>query len=166
MEIKMKYSVFILAMAALPAAANTEINGMVEAKCVIQTDTSGVYGNPTADKLSTANSDGGVIPIVRYDVAIADYYLAKITHPTGFSSSPALSDTVTWTGDTSVSQTSDAGMSAYDTNKVVYGSTTEFDLTIAGSTWFKTTSTASYGFGKAFPGGNYTAIVVAECIAK
>lgn len=162
----MKYSVILLAVFATPALADVEINGNVEAKCVITTDTAGVYGNPTADKLSTASSSGGVLPIVRYDVATADQYTAKITHPTSFTSSPSLNDTVAWTGSTSVSNTSDAGMSGYDTNKVVYGATTEFDLTIAGSTWFKTESEAVYGYGKAFPGGSYTAVVNAECIAN
>lgn len=147
-------------------AAQVDIEGNVQAKCVIHTDRSGVYGNPTADKLSTATADGGVEPIVRYDVAVADYYIAKITYPTTFSTSPPLTDVVNWTGSTSVSSVSDAGMSAYDTSKVTYDATTEFDLTIAGSTWFKVSSTAEYGYGKAFAGGTYRAIVNAECIAK
>ena len=71
-----------------------------------------------------------------------------------------------WTGASSVAQTSVAGMAAYDAAKVVYGSTTNFNLTIAGSTWFKTASTATYGVSKAFPGGSYTALVQAECIAN
>jgi hypothetical protein len=96
---------------------------------------------------------------------LANYYTAKITHPTSFSSSPSLSDTVTWTGTTSVHNTSDAGMSGYDAAKVTYGSTTEFALTVAGSTWFKTESEVTYGVNKPFPGGTYTALVVAECIA-
>jgi len=41
-----------------------------------------------------------------------------------------------------------------------------YDLTATGSTWFKTTSVATMGGNKAFAGGNYTAIVVAECIAQ
>ena len=43
-----------------------------------------------------------------------------------------------------------------------------FDLTHAGTTWFEVTSQATYGGGqnKAFPGGSYTAVVVAECIAQ
>jgi hypothetical protein len=41
-----------------------------------------------------------------------------------------------------------------------------YDLTATGSTWFKTSSVATMGGNKAFPGGDYTAIVVAECIAK
>ena len=126
----MKYPVLILSMCAFPALAEVEIVGNIEAKCIIQTDTPGVYGNPTATKLST------------------------------------LTDTVNWTGSTAVGQTTDATMSAYDTNKVVYGATTDFSLTVAGSTWFDTSSTAIYGVDKAFPGGSYTAIVQAECIAK
>ena len=158
---------FIALWFAMPLfAAQVEIEGNVEAKCVIQTDKSGVYGNPTASKLSTASADGGVEPIVRFDVAVADYYIAKLTYPTSFSTSPSLTDVVTWTGSASVSSVSDAGMSAYDTNKIEYGSTTEFDLTIAGSTWFKINSTAEYGYGKAFAGGTYRAVINAECIAK
>tara|TARA_R110002153_G_scaffold89125_2_gene218414 strand:+ start:435 stop:923 length:489 start_codon:yes stop_codon:yes gene_type:complete len=162
----MKYLIIVLSVCALPALADVNIVGNVAAKCIIQTDTSGVYGNPTATKLSTAAADGGVLPIVRYDVAVANYYTARITHPTSFSSSPSLSDTVAWTGASSVAQTSDAGMAAYDAAKVVYDSTTNFNLTIAGSTWFKTASTATYGVSKAFPGGSYTAIVQASCIAN
>lgn len=142
------------------------ITGNVESKCVIQIDTSGVYGNPTPDKLSTVTTDGGVLPVVRYDVILADAYKAYIKHPNLFTTSPPLNDVVYWSGQTEVAEVSDANMSAYETNKIEYDNTTEFDLTIAGSTWFKTTSTAEYGVGKAFPGGDYTAVVEAECIAK
>ena len=142
------------------------IEGNVQSKCVINIDTNGVYGNPTPDKLSTDSADGGVQPSIRYDVALADYYIARIITPTSFSTSPTLSDVVNWTGTSSVGEVSDVGMSAYDVSKVVYDSTTEFDLTVAGSTWFSVTSEASYGYGKAFPGGTYRAVVIAECIAK
>jgi len=152
---------------ALPAVAQeTLIEGNIQSKCIIHTDTQGVYGNPTPDKLSTTSTDGGVQPVVRYDVAVADYYIARITTPTSFSTSPTLTDVVNWTGSSSVGEVSDAGMSAYETSKVVYEATTEFDLTIAGSTWFKVSSVAEYGYGKAFPGGTYRAVVQAECIAK
>lgn len=147
-------------------AAQVDVQGTVESKCIIQTDTSGVFGSPSADTLSTASADGGVPPVVRFDVAIGDYYIARITHPNSFSTSPALSDVVNWTGSTYVFNTTDAGMAAYDTSKVTYNNVTEFDLTIAGSTWFRTDITASYGAGKAFPGGTYRAVVDAECIAK
>ena len=134
----MKYSIMALSLCALPALADVEITGSVEAKCVIQTTKNGVYGNPIASKLSTTTSDGGILPVIRYDVSIADSYTANITHPTSFSSSPSLSDTVAWTGSTSVTQTSDASMSGYEAAKVVVDDTTIFDLTIAGSTWFST----------------------------
>ena len=130
----MKYLTALLSLCALPAFANVDITGNVSAKCIIQTDKAGVYGNPSASVLSTAPSDGGVLPVIRFDVAIADYYTANITHPTSFTSSPALTDNVTWTGSTSVTKTSDAGMSGYDAAKVVYDNTTVFDLTVAGST--------------------------------
>jgi len=162
--------IIIMALLALivtaAALAETIIEGNVSSKCIINTDTQGVYGNPTPDKLSTASADGGVLPVIRYDVSIADYYIAKITTPSSFSTSPSLSDTVSWSGSTSVSNTSDAGMSGYETDKITYDNTTEFDLIIAGTTWFEVSSTAEYGYGKAFPGGVYRAVVQAECIAK
>ena len=91
-----------------------------------------------------------------------------MTTPNSFSSSPTLDDVVEWTSSTSVGETSDAGMSAFETNKVTYnnGHSTEFDLTIAGSVWFNVSSVAEYGYGKAFPAGNYTALITAECIAQ
>tara|TARA_R110000851_G_scaffold198665_1_gene349724 strand:- start:513 stop:1004 length:492 start_codon:yes stop_codon:yes gene_type:complete len=163
----MKYlAIPLIALASPALAGSVDIVGNVEAKCVIQTDKSGVYGNPTASTLSTSTSDGGVLPVVRFDVAIADYYTANITHPSSFSSSPALTDSVAWTGSTSVSKTSDAGMSGYDSAKIVYDNTTVFDLSVAGSTWFSTSSTATYAASKPFTGGTYTAVVQAECIAK
>lgn len=154
------------ALASTAIAQETIIEGNVQSKCVINTDVQGVYGNPTPDKLSTLSADGGVAPVIRFDVAVADYYMARIITPTSFSESPALNDVVNWTGSTSVGEVSDAGMSGYDAAKVTYDATSEFDLTIAGSTWFAVTSTAEYGFGKAFPGGTYRTVVIAECIAK
>ena len=142
------------------------ITGTVQSKCVINTDTAGIYGNPTPDKLSTAPADGGVMPIIRYDVSLADAYTARVTTPTSFSTSPALSDVVNWTGSTTVSAVSDTAMSDYDTNAVEYDETTEFDLHTAGTVWFKVDSTAEYGYNKAFPGGTYRAVVEAECIAN
>jgi hypothetical protein len=146
-------------------AAETPITGNVASKCSIFTDTPGVYGNPTPDELSTTPADGGVHPIVRYDVAIADYYTAKISWPNQFSTSPSLTDSVTWDGEVTVSQTSDTGMSGYEAAKIEYENHTEYDLSVAGSTWFQVESTANYGVGKSLPGGEYKANVVAECIA-
>ena len=83
------------------------------------------------------------------------------------ASSPSLgSETVTWTGSTVANQMSDAGMSVFNTNKVVYNNTSEFPLTIAGSVWFDVSSVATYGYNKAFPAGSYSAVVTAECIAQ
>ena len=58
------------------------------------------------------------------------------------------------------------GMGSYETNKVELGLTDRYDMTATGSTWFKTSSSATMGGSKAFPGGNYTALVSAECIAQ
>ena len=146
-------------------AAEVPIMGSVDSKCVVTTDTQGVYGNPTPNKLTTNLSNGGVPPIVRYDVIQADYYKAVISRPDTFTESPNLNDVVNWTGEVTVSEVSDAGMSAYDNDKIEYNNITEIDLTIAGSTWFKVASTANYGYDKAFPAGQYRAVVTAECIA-
>ena len=146
-------------------AVETPIIGNVESKCVVTTDKQGVYGNPTASVLSTDAADGGVEPVVRYDVIIADAYKAVISHPISFSQSPALTDVVAWTGSTSVEAVSDALMSDYDNTKIAYDNVTEVDLSVTGSTWFKVSSEADYGFNKAFPGGTYTAIVEANCVA-
>jgi len=148
-------------------ADNTAINGNVQSRCIISTDTEGTFGNPNAYTLTTSTSDGGVLAVTRFDVTLADAYYAVITAPDSFSSSPSLPDTVTWTGDTTVKAVSDStGMADYETNKVEYGYTDKYDLTATGSTWFKTSSVATMGGSKAYPGGSYTALVVAECIAQ
>lgn len=162
----MKYILLVLSFLSFAHAEEVVISGNVQSKCVITTDTPGVYGNPTADKLSTLPADGGVMPIVRYDVSLAGAYKARITTPTSFSTSPSLNDVVNWTGSSNVSSVSDAAMSAYETNKVVFGDSTEYSLTTAGSTWFKVSSVARYGYNKALPGGTYRAVVNAECIAR
>jgi len=146
-------------------AVEVPVVGNVAAKCVIVMDTAGVYGNPTPNELSTDAVDGGVEPIVRFDVLQADYYKAVISTPNAFSSGPTLSDVVNWTGSVSVARVSDPSMSAYDEDKRTYDNVTEIDLTVAGSTWFKASSKAEYGFNKAFPSGTYRAIINADCIA-
>ena len=153
--------------AASVAAENVPINGTVQSRCIIQTDSAGVFGNPNAYTLTTVPADGGQPSIVRFDVTLADAYYAQITAPTEFSSSPNLPDVVTWVGDTEVHAVSDAtNMGDYETNKIEFGYTDKYDLTATGSTWFKTTATATMGGSKAFPGGDYTAMVTAECIAQ
>lgn len=163
----------IAAMVAISASAtwaqaeDVPINGNVQSRCVIQTDSAGVYGNPNAHTLTTTPADGGQLAIVRFDVTLAGAYYAEITAPASFSSSPSLPDQVIWTGNTEVSAVSDAsGMGTYESSKVEFGMTDKYDLSATGSTWFKTSSTATMGGNKAFPGGSYTAIVVAQCIAK
>jgi len=147
-------------------AESVPITGSVSSKCSIYTDTAGVYGNPTPNTLSTDPVDGGVFPVVRYDVTVADYYTAKISWPENFASSPNLTDALNWDGEVTVSSTSDALMSGYEAAKVEYNNVTEYDLSVAGSTWFQIDSEVSYGFGKSFPGGEYSANIVAECIAN
>ena len=163
-------AVYVVGVAALVCssamAEETIIMGNVESKCVINTDTTGVYGNPIAGKLSTSTADGGVEPIIRYDVALGGSYTARIVAPNSFSSSPVLTDTVFWTGSSSVSEVSDTAMADYEDNAVTYDYTTEYDLHTAGTTWFSVSSLAEYGYGKAYPAGEYRAIVTAECIAN
>tara|TARA_R110000823_G_scaffold261056_2_gene381736 strand:+ start:1112 stop:1609 length:498 start_codon:yes stop_codon:yes gene_type:complete len=147
-------------------AVDSPIGGVVQPKCSVWTDVSGVYGHPLPYKLSTLPADGGVKASIRYDIAQADYYKARITHPNSFSSSPSLSDAVAWTGSSIVGQVSVAAMSAYEAAKVTYNNVTEFNMTLAGSTWFTVSSTAQYGNTKSLPAGSYTAMIKAECIAK
>jgi len=161
--------ILLASLLALPMFASAEdipITGTVSSKCIIYTDITGVYGNPSPSILSTAPIDGGVQPIVRYDVVQAGgYYKAVITTPNSFSSSPTLPDVVNWTGSVDVSRVTDAAMSAYSTNKRMYNNTTEFTLSVPGSVWFKADSKAEYGYNKSFPAGTYRAIVTAACIA-
>jgi len=158
-------SIITLSFAAV--AENTSINGTVQSRCIISTDTEGTYGNPNAYTLTTSPTDGGVLAVTRFDVTLADAYYAQVTAPSEFSTAPALPDVVTWTGDTEVQAVSDAtGMADYETNKVEFDYTDKYDLTATGSVWFKTSSAAVMGGSKAFPGGNYTALVVAECVAQ
>jgi len=162
-----KKTLLLLALGFMTSAnaEEMEVIGNVESKCVVVPDTAGVYGNPSPSILSSDPSDGGVDPIVRFDVIQASFYKARIVHPNSFSEAPSLNDVVNWTGDTATDQVSDANMSAYDAAKIEFDNVTEFDLTVAGSTWFKTESQADYGYGKAFPAGVYRAVVSAECIA-
>ena len=155
----------LLALPLITVAEDVPITGTVTSKCVIYTETPGVYGNPTPGVLSTAVVDGGVQPIIRYDVVQSGFYKAVITVPSSFTSAPALSDTVRWTGSVDVSRVTDAAMSAYSTSKRTYNETTEINLTVAGSVWFKADSKAEYGYNKAFPAGTYRSIVTATCLA-
>jgi hypothetical protein len=155
----------LLATPLLSIAQDVPITGVVSSKCIIYTETPGVYGNPSPNVLSTLPADGGVQPLIRYDVLQSGFYKAVITTPNSFSSSPSLSDNVTWTGSVDVSRVTDAAMSAYSTNRIIYNNTTEIVLTVPGSVWFKADSKAEYGYNKAFPAGTYRALVTASCIA-
>ena len=138
--------------------ANTNITGTVESRCTVNTDTTGYYGNP------------GQVPIVRIDTSLANAYKAQISYPTSFSSSPSLGDTTVWTGAVGVDQTSSSDMSGYQAASTTAngGAMRIYPLTIAGATWFSIASVATYGGGqqKPFPGGSYTAVVIAECVAQ
>ena len=147
-------------------AEETPITGTVQSACSIYTTKAGVYGLPSIDKLSTAPADGGVHPIVRVDTTLAGSYIARITTPSSFSSSPSLNDSLNWAGNVSVSQVSDPAMGNYDADKVTYNNTHEYGLAVVGSTWFEIESSVEYGVNKPLPGGSYVAKVMVECIAN
>ena len=42
----------------------------------------------------------------------------------------------------------------------------QYDLTVAGSVWLQSTSVATYGGNRPFPGGTYKTVVLAECVAQ
>ena len=150
------------------AEAVTNINGNVESRCTVNTDTVGYYGNPNAYTLTTLPASDGQVPVIRVDTSLANAYKAQISYPTSFSSSPSLSDTVAWTGAVATGQIGVSGMSAYQAASTTTGAKRIYGLTLAGTTWFTVASTATYGGGgnKAFPGGSYKAVVLAECIAQ
>lgn len=156
----------LITLATGAAATEAPITGTVQSACSIYTSTEGVYGTPSVDELSTDPADGGVHPVIRVDTSLGDAYIAKVTTPSSFSSSPSITDTLTWTGDVTVKQVSDTAMANYDTDKVTYNNTHEYDLTTAGSVWLEIESGVTYAQGKALPGGTYVAKVVAECIAQ
>ena len=159
-----------LILGVTSAYAVTNINGNVESRCTVNTDTAGYYGNPNAYTLTTLPASAGQVPIIRIDTSLATAYKAQISYPTSFSSSPSLGDTVVWTGAVAVDQTSSSDMSGYQAASTTAdgGAMRIYPLTVAGATWFSVSSVATYGGGqqKAFPGGSYTAVVVAECIAQ
>lgn len=157
----------LIGFSSATLAADVPITGTVQSRCVITTDNAGTFGNPNAYTLTTALAEGGEPATVRFDVTLADAYYAEITTPTQFSSSPSLPDVVTWTGSVEVETVSDAtNMGDYETNKIEYGFTDKYDLTATGSTWFKIEAAATMGGNKAFPGGTYTAVAEALCVAQ
>ena len=161
-------TIAIVSLSTSVMAENIYIDGEVQSRCNIQTDTAGRWGNSNAYTLSTAPADGGQVPIIRADVTIASAYYLQISTPVSFSSSPTLTDSTVFTGAIAVSQTSSSDMSGYQTASTTPQSNMrQYPLTIAGTTWFTATSTAVHGGGNntPFPSGNYKGIVLAECIA-
>ena len=126
------------------------------------------YGNPNPYTLTTLPASGGTEAILRTDVLAADYFDLLITHPNSFSSSPTLTDSIGFTGTSVVSAVGVAGMSVYETNKLVVNNTTRFRLLLAGATWYKVSSVMIYGATDttALPAGNYTSLITATCLAR
>ena len=156
---------FILSATATPTIA-ADIDGTVESRCTIATTQTGKYGNPSAHTLTTLPASGGRTVVVRIDSSLANAYFGQVTYPTSFSSSPSLSDNVTWTGTVAVKATGESGMSGYQTASTTTGAMRQYGLSVAGSVWIEATSVAVYGGNRAFPGGSYKAVVLAECVAQ
>ena len=158
-----------LILGATPILAeNIDVTGTVQSRCTVNVDTPGIYGNPNAYTLTTLPASAGQEPIVRFDVTLANAYHAQVSYPTAFTSSPSLTDTVAWTGTVAVEQMSTSDQSGYQAASTTSGSMRQYALAHAGTLWVKATSIATYGGGqaKAFPGGAYKAVVLAQCIAQ
>lgn len=154
-----------LILSATPIMA-ADIDGTVESRCTVATTVDGKYGNPNAYTLTTAPASNGQVPVIRFDTTLANAYYAQVTYPTSFSSSPSLADNVTWTGTVAVNATGESGMSGYQTASTTTGAMRQYGLSVAGSVWIEATSVAVYGGNRAFPGGAYKAVVLAECVAQ
>ena len=77
-------AVAAMSISSVVLANYTPINGTVQSRCVIKTDTAGTYGNPNAYTLTTSPSDGGELAVIRFDVSLADAYYDQITAPSSF----------------------------------------------------------------------------------
>ena len=76
----MKYFTMMLTVCAFPVfAGNVDIVGNVAAKCVIQTDKSGVYGNPTASAGSTWFSIASTATYAASKPFTGGTYVAQVT---------------------------------------------------------------------------------------
>ena len=155
----------ILSATATPTIA-VDIDGTVESRCSVATTVPGKYGNPNAYTLTTLPASNGQVPVVRFDSSLANAYYAQVTYPTSFSSSPSLSDNVTWTGEVTVKAHGESGMSGYQAASTTTGAMRSYPLIVAGAVWIQSTSVAVYGGNRAFPGGSYKAVVLAECVAQ
>ena len=154
-----------LILGATPALS-ADIDGTVESRCNIAVTEPCKYGNPNAYTLTTLPSSGGQVPSIRFDTTLANAYYAQVSYPTSFTVSPSLSDNVTWTGAVSVKATGESGMSGYQTASTESGSMRQYDLTVVGAVWLQSTSVATYGGNRAFPGGTYKSVVLAQCVAQ
>ena len=154
-----------LILSATPIMA-ADIDGTVESRCTVATTVDGKYGNPNAYTLTTAPASNGQVPVIRFDTTLANAYYAQVTYPTSFSSSPSLADNVTWTGAVTLKAHGESGMSGYQAASTTTGAMRQYGLSVAGSVWIEATSVAVYGGNRAFPGGAYKSVVLAECVAQ
>lgn len=150
------------------ASANTNITGTVESRCEVVTDIPGYYGNPNAYTLTTLPASNGQVPQIRITNSLANAYKAIVSFPTSFSSSPSLSNTVSFTGAVAIASASSSDMSGYQAASTVTnnGAMRTYSLTHAGTIYVTVSSEATYGGNKAFPGGQYVAVAEASCVAQ
>ena len=148
--------------------ANTNITGTVESRCEVVTDISGYYGNPSAFLLTTLPASNGQVPQIRITNTLANAYKALVSYPTSFSSSPSLSNSVTFTGAVAIASASSSDMSGYQAASTVTnnGAMRTYNLTHAGTIYVTVASSATHGGNKAYPGGQYVAVAEASCIAQ
>ena len=148
--------------------ANTNITGTVESRCEVVTDIKGYYGNPSAFLLTTLPASNGQVPQIRITNTLANAYKALVSYPTSFSSSPSLSNSVTFTGAVAIASASSSDMSGYQAASTVTnnGAMRTYNLTHAGTIYVTVASSATHGGNKAYPGGQYVAVAEASCIAQ
>ena len=60
----------------------TPINGVVQSRCIIQTDNAGTYGNPNAYTLTTSGSDGVKCPSFVLTFRLLAHTTQKSLHQT------------------------------------------------------------------------------------
>ena len=157
-----------LILGVVSAHANTSITGTVESRCEVVTDISGYYGNPSAFLLTTLPASNGQVPQIRITNTLANAYKALVSYPTSFSSSPSLSNSVTFTGAVAIASASSSDMSGYQAASTVTnnGAMRTYNLTHAGTIYVTVASSATHGGNKAYPGGQYVAVAEASCIAQ
>jgi hypothetical protein len=107
-----------LILSATPIIA-ADIDGTVESRCTVATTVPGNMVTQMLIRLQLDPASAGQVPVIRFDTTLANAYYAQVTYPTSFSSSPSLSDNVTWTGAVTLKAHGESGMSGYQAASVL-----------------------------------------------